>query len=177
MAKYRNKNKTVNRKLGKKGNVLDIFYLIVFVTVFGIISILSYTILTEMKPSLDAHATNDVSRNVTENATRAVASFDYILILIIVGMFIATVIGAYFIDSHPVFFVASLLLLILLMVLVPVFSNVFDRFKANAAVSTAAAEFTVTTAFMDKLPMYFFIMCCVVLIALYAKHRGGGGAI
>jgi hypothetical protein len=163
------------KKIGKKGNVLDVFYIVLFVFIFAIITLFAYKVVTEAQPKIDAKANNDVSLNVSESARTAIASFDWILILIIVGLVVATAIGAYFINTHPVFFVASLLLLCLLLVLIPAFTNAFDKFASHGSMAETAETFTITTSFFDELPTYFFIMSCIVLIALYAKYRGGGG--
>ena len=165
-------------RVNKKGSgILDIFYIGLFVMVFGIISFISYTVMVDLQPRLDAHSSSDVSKNVTAKGLAAIENLDYVIMMLIVGMLISTIIGAYFIDSHPILFVASLLLLILMLVVVPVFSNVFDKFSTHDSMSAAANTFDITVTFMNNWPIFFTVMGAIVLIALYAKHRTGGGAV
>ena len=163
--------------MNKKGNIPDVFYLVLTVVVLAIIFMASWTIMNQMKPSLDAKLTGDVAHNATANALQAIGSFDYLLIFIMVGLLIATIISAFFINTHPVFFVLSLLMFILFMIVVPVLGNVFDAFAGDSGMSEAAEEFNVTTSFMDDLPKYFVVMCGIVLISLYAKYRAPGGEV
>ena len=161
--------------MNKRGQVLEVFYIGLFLLVFAIISVIAYLIMTEVQGTLDQKLTSDVSRNATANGLKAIGLNDTIAILIVIGMLIATIIGAFFIDSHPVFFVASLLLLIIMMVTVPILSNVYEKFETHPSVSTAAAEFPIISAFFDDWPQYFVVMCAIVLIVLYAKYKRGGG--
>jgi len=161
--------------MNKGGNILDLFYIVLTVVVLAIVFMASWYIMSQVQPDLDAHLNNDVASNASANALQAIASFDYLLIFIIVGLLIATIISAFFIDTHPVFFVMSLLLFIMFMIVVPVLSNVFDGFATNSQMITAADEFDVTTSFVGELPKYFVVMGGLVLIALYAKYRTGGG--
>lgn len=157
--------------------MLDVVMIVVFITVFAISSLLAYKIMTDVGGNLDLFANNDVSRNATFKGLQAVGSFDTILVFIVIGLTIAVAISAYFIQTHPVYFVASVLMIILFMVLIPVFSNVYEKVESNDAMADAAVEFDITSTFFDNLPTFFFVMCMVVVIALYAKYKGGGGAV
>lgn len=163
--------------MNKKGNILDVFYIMLFLTVFGMVSIVSYKIMTDAQDKMSDNLSSPEAGNASAHALEAIGNLDKVFAMIAIGLLIATAIGAYFVDTHPVFFVASLLMMILFMLIVPVFSSTFQKFQDNPSVSTAAASFTITDYFMDKLPMFFVLMCTVVVIAMYAKYRSGGGQI
>lgn len=163
--------------LGKMGNVVDVFYLTTMMVVLGIVFMLTWLIMSNLAPDLDQHFSSDVSKNATANALTAIGNFDYLLIMVFVGLIISTLISAYFIPTHPVFFVVSLIVLIVFMIFVPILANVFDAFATESAMAATADEFNVTTGFMDDLPTYFVVAAGLVLIVLYAKFKTGGGEL
>lgn len=165
------------KRMGKRGNIADLLYVIVFVFVFGIISILAYSIWLDADPKLAANLDSDTSANITADAGTAITNLDYVTVMLVVGLLMATMIGAYFIDTHPVFFVASFLLLILLLIMMPILSNVFGDFTDNPRMAIAAASFDITTSFFEELPKYFMVMAALVLITMFAKHRTAGGEL
>lgn len=178
MGRRYSKSKVMRRKrMGKRGNIGDLLYVAVFIFIFGFVSILAYTIWLDAEPKLNANLDSDVGLNATQKSGKAITNLDYVTMMLVVGLLMATMIGAYFIDTHPIFFVASFLLLILLLVLMPVLSNVFETFTDKPKVSTAAASFDITTSFFDDLPKYFMVMAALVLVAMFSKHRTSGGEI
>lgn len=165
------------KTMGKKGSLFDLAYLVIFVFVFAIISIISYTIWLDAEPKLNQNLDSDTAANITADTGTAITNLDYAIMTIIIGLLLATMIGAYFINTHPVFFIASFLLLLLMLIFMPILSNVFSDVTSHSSISVAAESFSISSSFFNDLPKYFVIMAGLVLIAMFAKHRTGGGEL
>jgi len=76
-----------------------------------------------------------------------------------------------------VFFVFSLILLVIFVILTAVFSNVFETLTAETALAAEAAKFTIIEHIMDQLPIIFVVMGGILVIVMFAKIRGGGGGM
>jgi uncharacterized membrane protein YuzA (DUF378 family) len=161
----------------KRGNVIDIAYMVIGMLAFALIAMLLFKVFSEMRPGLDANPDNDYAKNVTYKTQQVLGNFNYLIIFMIIGLIGVVAISAYFIDTHPVFFVMSLLMLIGFGLVTPMLSNFYTEFSSTDTIAAAGEQFSTTGYFFSKLPMFFIIAGGIVLIAMYAKFKQPGGGL
>jgi hypothetical protein len=160
-------------KQNKKGFVGDIIFILVFIFITVISIAAGYMIYhnyTDSIANVQAFNTSE-NANITAMAFTTLNSFDYSFIFIVVGLVILTIISTFSIQTHPIFFFISSLLLVIAVIFAGVFANVFEIIMGKAAFSGASAQYVVITYFMDHLPTMMLIIGAILLIILFAKGR------
>lgn len=164
--------------IGKKGNnILDVFFIVgmIFIAILAVPYV--YHLFSNVNDQVSENFDSDVAKNATVSSLSAIENFDYLYILIFIGLILVTAISAFFIPTHPVFFIVSLILCLVFGLVVPIFSNVYESAMEQSSISsTASSHFSITSTFMDKLPVFFIVACALVFIALFAKWKMGGGS-
>lgn len=67
--------------------------------------------------------------------------FDNLFIFIMVMLFLGIVVGAFFMDEHPIFFVVSLIIFIIALVGIMSLANAYDDVVSSSDLSTSANNF------------------------------------
>jgi hypothetical protein len=98
-------------------------------------------------------------------------TFDYSISFLIIAFMGATVLGAAYVDTSPVFFVFSLLLLGITILVASQISNVFAAVAATGELSAAAGNFPIAIWIMANLPVILLSGAVLTTIVLYAKLR------
>lgn len=159
----------------KRGNVQELM----FIVAVGIMFMISILVGFKLNNALNDQLQNisdfpdeakDASRVVNE---RFGTIFDFAFVVLFIGLYLVTLISAWFLDSSPIFFIISLVLTILILIAIALLTNVTQGIVGNGAF----------VGILDRLPIiYFFatnlfkisvVMAGGILIALYAKNKSG----
>lgn len=93
---------------------------------------------------------------------------------------IISAIASYYTETHPVFFVFSIIIFAICVMIVGIFSDLFTELASSQALLPMAAEFVIMTQTMTNLTNLSIILGCIIVMALYAKRSdlqlGRGGA-
>jgi len=166
--------KTLNKSKGKKGQiVIDILIFAVILFTFGIVVILGHKILVEYQSSVNS-TFSSAAQNVMQQGVNTNENMDFLFAFIIVGMLIVTIITSFMIRSHPIFFILSLIVLIISIILAAIMSNIFTAITQTPELINDTARFTIIPAVEDKLPLFVLIFAALSIIILYAKSRSSG---
>ena len=98
---------------------------------------------------------------------------DFLFFFVTIGLGIAGVIMAYFVDVHPRMFFISILSFMLVMLIVPSFSNIFHEFATADEFGTISEDYPLMLLVFQNYPTYFLIFGSLITIALFAKMRRG----
>ena len=159
-------------KRSKKGNIIDLFYIGIFVLAFSLIVIMGKGIFTDINTDFQADPTiSDASKDIlTENYDTYDSLFDNIFMFVFIGLGLAVVVSAFFIQSHPLFYFVSVVIFSILTFVTALFSNVYEEIILDPTFATAASGFTFMNHFMAYLPLYIIVFSIVVAIVLYSKR-------
>lgn len=159
----------------KKGNVQEL----VFVMAVGIMFIISVLVAFKLNSALNDQIQNltdmpdeakDASRIVNE---RMPGAFDFGFMILFIGLYMVVLVSSWFIDSNPVFFVISLIVLILILVAIALLTNVNQEIVGNSAFSGIIDHFPIIYFVSTHLFKFAIVMGAGILMALYAKNRSG----
>lgn len=125
---------------------------------------------------LDAANENDkLNATYIEKVNETFDLMDAGLAVLMVCLGISTFILAFFIRTHPVLFVASLIIFLILVPITMLFTNVFDAIITQAPLATEADDWPITVHIMRNLPLILAVIGAGSLVALYAvKGRISG---
>ena len=156
-----------------KGNVLDLIIVFVILGATMLMLVLGLRIYNE--GFADKWPTTAVG-----NATRTgmLASLDVInygMLFLAVGLVVSLAVSAFFIQTHPIFFIVSIIILLLVIVASAPISNAFMSMVTSDSLATEAASYDVATHVVGNIPLIAVVGGFLIIIALYAKPKEGGG--
>jgi hypothetical protein len=158
----------------KRGNLGDIVFIMVFVFVLGLIIFISATLLGKINAQiqggdmLSARGAAIIDR--ADN--RFAGTFNTVWFIVFIGMWVATLVSAFFIRSHPVFYFVSLFVLIIFVLLAGILGNAFDDIASSEGMSEYSDSFTIINWFMGRFGAVIAVMSVVVAVILF--NKGGG---
>jgi hypothetical protein len=160
--------------MNKKANLFDPLVIIIILFVFGISTVLFLLIGSELRDGINAKITLAESQNAMNKTYEALQLFDYTFVILLSMLIISSVISAFFIRSHPVYFFVSTIVLIVFVIPAAILSNVFDKFEHVDKFVAFADDFQIISYFMGKLPMIIVISGVLIMVALFINKPGAG---
>lgn len=161
--------------MNKRGDIPAGIFFIVGMFALTIIFIVGNLILNEFN---DEFAESDVISQqgkdmISSIQGRYVAILDSAFLMAFVGVFIAIVIGAFFIRMHPAIFYISIPILAMLIFLAAIYGNVFQAIISNDVLAGSAADFTILTFIMGNYVYFITGVILIVSVALFSRNRAG----
>ena len=96
---------------------------------------------------------------------------DGVFLVIIVVVYLAAIILAFQIDTHPVFFILSIIVFGVLVFITAVMANVFWEFASNAAITAYADDFTIITLVMNNFAQIMTVLGFGLAAVMYARSQ------
>ncbi len=159
--------------LNKKGGVPDgIFYMVALFAV-AIISVVGFLILDEINTEFqNSSGITDNGKALTANIhSKYVSIIDSAFLMIFVGVLLGTIVGVWFIKTHPALFWIMIPIFAFIIFLAAIYANVFFNFVNNDKIIGSASQFTIIPFILNN---YAYVMTGVVIliaIFLFAKGR------
>ena len=156
--------------------ILDGILIVVVVMVFAMISIYGSQIFDEVNQEINSSSAN-MSGHAVNASGQLYDKYDNLMDNLFMFMFVLFVIGVvisvFLIDTHPIFFGLTLVLLIGLFSVTLLIGNVYDDMMTDASISGYANEFPymhwVNTHILELIVSISFL----IIIAMYAKFKAG----
>ena len=160
----------------KKGNAaIDLAVVLLLIVVFGIIAITSGYVLKTVNQDIQADEGMSIEAKdiIQDNTDRYSSTFDHLFLAIFFLLWILTLVASYFIDSHPLFFAVSLILLIFVFYGAIHIGNLFEEYTSDAEINEEASLYPITNWILTHLLTVAIIMGSSILLVLYGKMQGG----
>lgn len=161
---------------GKKGNaVIDTLTVIIFLIVFGVLAILGYMVFTDVNEDLQTDPDlSDSSKQISNTlATNYPSLLDNGFMLVLILFWIFVIISSFMVESHPIFFVISFILLISIFVVVMLLSNSFQELMDDPDLTEASDHFPKINFILNNLLTIAFVFAISIILALYGKNKMG----
>ena len=152
----------------KKGFIGDIFTNINMFFLIALTLIICFFAFTVI---LDGFQAGGISNQAIESVYNSYKLFDYFFLIIVIIALLTTMISAYMIDTHPVFFVFTLFFMLFAFVLGSALSNAYTVIASSSGLATASNQFYYTGLIMTNLNVIIGGFIVGFLIALYAKVK------
>lgn len=159
--------------MNKKGGVPDgIFYLIALFAV-AMISITGFMIFDKINTNMQgSNAISNQGKTLMNDLHgKYVGLIDSAFLMIFVGVFVGTIVGVWFIKTHPALFWIMIPIFAFIIFLGAVYGNVFYAITDDTAFTESASQFTIIPFIFNN---YVYIITGVVFfiaVALFAKGR------
>ena len=157
----------------KKGSIGDVFYIGILLFVISIFFVLSWLVFGKINTAIQGQP--DFSEQgkaiINNNTGQFPKLFDGVFLTILVGLWIATMILAWQIDTHPVFYVLTIIAAIALVIVTAVLGNTYTTMMADVQVSEFADDFTIIPFVMRNFVKIMLGMLFSVAVVMYAKSQ------
>jgi len=158
----------------KRANaVIDTITLLVVFVTFAFVVVLSYSIFTSMHTDLSpTFGTNTTASNIMDNNyNRYVSLFDNLAVFVFIGLWIAGLIASFMVDTHPIFFGVTMILLVFVIIFGIYVSNFYQTLTASNALQASAIQFVKTSWLMNHLLAMTIAVAFSISLVLYGKMR------
>lgn len=161
---------------GKKGNAfLDTVSIVVIIFIFGIISIFAYSILKDV--NTDIQAGSEFSPNAKAKMDNLTTNYpvwmDYAFLTAFVLLWIASIVFSFMVDSHPIFLVITIILLVFVMLFAGILTNTYEELSQEA--DFEVNSFPITNYILSNLLLMVLFIGASISLALYGKTSIGSG--
>lgn len=153
-----------------KGSMLDLPVIMALMLSGAIMIWIVYLILSSMYA---AWPVGGESLDILETGIQTFSLFDTVFLMLAVGLGMFTIVSAFFIDSHPVFFVFSALIMLPIVILTSAqITNVFVEFATAVPFQPVTAEFPFIYTIMINLPLFMLVIGIFTAIVMHSKSGG-----
>jgi hypothetical protein len=154
-----------------KGSVLDLLFIGVVLLTLALIAPMIFHVSQEFK----TQAEGDINTTYVDYGITFLKGVDTAFIFIAIGACAMTVIAAFYIDSHPAFYVVTLVISLIIAWVSTHFSNIFETISEHSTLATTFNEFAGVINVMTILPYFLIVFSMLVAVVVYSKGRIGGG--
>lgn len=166
------RNSCLNSK--KANAIFDTFTLTIILFMLSLFTIIGLVAFNMINTDIQADSDLDASTKLVVSDINTGYSnwFDNGFLMAFIILWIATLIASFMIDSHPIFFVVSLVLLIFILMLSVFIGNIYEEVTtSDELLIQATASFPITNWIMTHLLLISIIVGFSVLIVLYSKLK------
>jgi len=164
---------------GKKGDmIVDTILIVVMLLVIGVMMVFGNKVFSDINSQVQSSSSlaNATKESINTAATNYPSFMDDLFLTIFVLLWLVLMITSFFIDSHPVFFIIAVVLLVMLLFVAGVASNAYMEFSESSDFDVTG--FPKTHFILSNLLMFFLFMAMSVGMVIYGKAQyGGGGGI
>lgn len=173
--------KNMNLSFKKKANVMDIIFIVITLILLGLGFFFIKYAFDDI--NTDLIADTDLSEQAKSMISSGNANYtswsDYAVGFVFFGLLMGILITSYLIDTHPVFFVVSLILFIFVIFVGVEISNSFQEIVGETEFLTLQDDYPITMFIINNLVMILIAIFVLMSIILYGKTYGnnsGGGS-
>lgn len=153
----------------KKGSIQDLFFLTVMLLLLVIGVIIVYHVFGMIYTAMLGTGTFDPTAMLgLNNFLTMVRDYDLFFVLLYMGSGLGTVISAFAIRSHPIFFIGFFLIQVIFLAVTPTIQTIYQDFSASPDLNASVAQFGNTTILMNYLPLLSLFLSIIIAIAMFA---------
>lgn len=158
----------------KRGQtILDMLMVVIVLFVLGVVAVYGYMIFGELNDEIQADAdmhveAKNAAAGVNTNYPTWIDGAFFLVLILLWGLLIVT---SFMIDSHPIFFVLTVMMLLFVFVIGMVLANSFQDIITDDDLSSSAASFPIINWVMGNYLIALIVMGLTAALSLYAKNR------
>jgi len=158
----------------KRGQaVFDLIIVVIILFVLALAAVFGAYVYDELNDEIQNDA--DFSAQAKESAqfvdTNYSNWFDNVIITVLIFLWILLLVTSFLIDAHPVFFIVTVLLLIVVFIAGMAMANSYAELTSDSELSGFAANMPKTAFVFDNLLIVLIIMGLTASLSLYAKSN------
>lgn len=165
-----------NKTMKKKGQ-LDIIFLVIFISAFAIIVLISHFIANQVTDGFrNSSIGDDPNAAIALDAADSIANkFDYIWLAIFIILLIASLISAVLIEAYQIYIPIWIILMFLSAVVGVIMNNVYADFVADSNLSVTADAHPFANFIISNYVTFIIGVAIMNMILTFSKIKSAGG--
>lgn len=156
----------------KKGSIQDVFFMAVFAVLCSIVFVTGWMMMSKVNTELQASDLSTQGKAIIQDSNDNYVNWlDNLFLVVFVMLWVVALILASQIDVHPVFFIFTIVIYAVLVLISAVLGNAFYDFANNAEISTYADAFTIITFVMNNFVAMMVVVGFSIAGVMYGKLR------
>ena len=159
----------------KKGSVLDLILIAVFMLSFALAILIGFKVTTEFNTVIQANA--DIPTEGKTASTALLGEFtstmDYGFLFFAMGLSIVVLLMAALVRVHPIFIVIYIIGLLLVIFISGIISNVYHEIADSTELVTLSNQLLFVDKIMTFLPWFVAIVGTLLCIIMYKSYSDG----
>lgn len=153
-------------------SVLDVAVAMVIIITFAFVLLIATFITTTLNTEFtDQGVLSPTSAAIIQETENTMSVIDEGMVFFVFGLLTVTMIGAFLIDTYPVFFVASLIVTIVVIFASGILVNSFFEVAQTADFLAVSNTLPYTLLLLENLPAILFVYSIMISIVIYSKIR------
>lgn len=156
----------------KRGNaVLDVILIIIVLFTLGLIIVIGNDAFVPLYGDVvnDTTFSNESQTVAQDHLNTDTSLWDNIFIMVFVLLWIGALLASFMIDSHPIFFVLTLILLIGVIIAAGILANAYEELGEDSLIN--ASSYPKTTFILTNLLTFVIAIGLSIGLVLFAKNR------
>ena len=159
----------------RKGNAgLDTIMIVVVIVIFAMVGIFGYQIFDELNTDVLDDLNHSAARNTSSDLHSKYPNLlDNLFLLAFVLFVVFAIVSVFLLDTHPIFFIISVVLLISVFCAALLLGNAYDDMMTDDELAPYANQFSYTSWVMSHIVELMIAVGFIILLALFIKFRAG----
>jgi len=165
------------KNMNKKASIFDLAFIIIFAIGFALFLLIAGYVLLTINTQLKTTeiGTNPNSATALGWIDNIVSRFDYIFVILYIGLTIGLFISAFLIDSNQIFVPIYIILLALLVIISAVAQHLYQSFASVPEFMSRDIANPMMSYIMNHLIVSSIGIGVISMILIFAKPRNQGG--
>lgn len=157
----------------KKGNTsIEVIWLLLVLFIILVSGFAGKMLVDDLNTDIQA---DPESHNITKTtmdsfSTRYPTIMDNAFILVLVLVWALILVASYFIETHPIFFIFTAILVVFVLIIAAQLGNTYEEFLGEAEFTDFNQAFPKAHFIMSHIVLVFLLMSASVLVVLFAKR-------
>jgi len=153
--------------------MMDMLLVIIVLFVLLVSAIIGSLIFSNINDEIQADTTlSNESRDAAANINTGYTNwFDNAFLMALVLLWALLIISSFLLDSHPVFFIVTVFLLIFVFIVGMIVSNTYSEIVSDPEISGFAADYPKAGFIMNNFLLVLIVIGLTAGLAYYAKNR------
>lgn len=121
----------------------------------------------------DGDLSADAQKVLTDNQRDFPIMMDNAALFLFIGLWAVVIILSFLIDTYPVFFWISFILLVLVLIVAGYLANAADEIFSDSSLNAYYMDFPKSAWLINHFVLVALVVTISILIAMYAKYRNG----
>lgn len=153
--------------------IFDVLVVIIVLSIFGLVSMIANGQINDLTTMILAEddIAAEAKTEITSLDSRFDDTFDDAFVLAFGLLWLFVVVSAFLIDTHPAFFIVSLIMFVAVFLIGGYMTEVWESMLTDDLLSSQEANYPKTTFVMSNLLFIVLGVGASIAIALFAKSR------
>lgn len=137
----------------------------------ALVALIMYKVVSDSRVNIEESnlVSSEYTAMISDYESRIPALTDQLFMIVLVGLTLATLIGAFMIQSHPLFYWISMIALGIFAMVNAILANVWQEFAISDDFVSKASEFVIISHVMRYFPFVIIVISIIIAIVMYSK--------